>query len=188
METHKRNNEFVFPCRTGRNLARVAAIIHRCVQSGEWLQTIISRETFRRRRRSPRSKYRSWSSLTSKQQMKKKDNADSRKNQKLSTTQKQPCCEESERHAHTFLYMYRNHVAPRRKIIVPKDDFPIPLNYIHVQRHTRKRTLTYFMRQLSTILGNWWRQSHCLIPGSVWQNSNCSTKIHPKAYVGFKVD
>ena len=29
-------------------------------------------------------------------------------------------------------YMYRNHVAPRKKLYAPKDDFPIPLN--HVQR------------------------------------------------------
>ena len=32
-------------------------------------------------------------------------------------------------------YMYRNHVAPRTKLCVPKHDFPTPLNYIGVQRH-----------------------------------------------------
>ena len=31
-------------------------------------------------------------------------------------------------------YIIRNHVAPRTKLSVPKDDFPIPLNYIDVQR------------------------------------------------------
>ena len=30
----------------------------------------------------------------------------------------------------------RNHVAPRTKLFVPKDDFPIPRNYIDVQRQT----------------------------------------------------
>ena len=34
-------------------------------------------------------------------------------------------------------YMYRNHVAPRTKLCVPKDGFPIPLNYIDVQRQTK---------------------------------------------------
>ena len=32
-------------------------------------------------------------------------------------------------------YMYRNHVAPRTKLCVPKHDFPTLLNYIGVQRH-----------------------------------------------------
>ena len=31
-------------------------------------------------------------------------------------------------------YVYRNHVAPRTKLHVPKDDFPISLTYIDVQR------------------------------------------------------
>ena len=34
-------------------------------------------------------------------------------------------------------YIFRNHVASRTKLYVPKDDFPIPLNYIDVQRHTK---------------------------------------------------
>ena len=33
--------------------------------------------------------------------------------------------------------MYRNHVAPRTKLYVPKDDFPVPLHYIDVQRQTK---------------------------------------------------
>ena len=44
-------------------------------------------------------------------------------------------------------YMYRNLVAPRTKLYVPKDDFPIPLIWI------RELTLTFFMRQPSTIIG-----------------------------------
>ena len=32
--------------------------------------------------------------------------------------------------------MCRNHVASRTKLYVPNDDFPIPLNCIHVQRQT----------------------------------------------------
>ena len=34
-------------------------------------------------------------------------------------------------------YVYRNHVAPRTKLHVPHDDFPIPLNYMDVQRQTK---------------------------------------------------
>ena len=37
-------------------------------------------------------------------------------------------------------YIYRDHVAPRTKLYVPKDDFPIPLNYIDVQRETKSST------------------------------------------------
>ena len=33
--------------------------------------------------------------------------------------------------------MYRNHVAPRTKLYVPKDDFPVPLHYIDVQRQAK---------------------------------------------------
>ena len=33
-------------------------------------------------------------------------------------------------------YMCRNHVAPKTKLCVPKDDFPIPLNDIDVQTQT----------------------------------------------------
>ena len=32
-------------------------------------------------------------------------------------------------------YIFRNHVAPRTKFYVPKDDFPMLLNHINVQRH-----------------------------------------------------
>ena len=36
------------------------------------------------------------------------------------------------------VYTYRNHVAPRTtKLYAPKDDFPIPLNYIDVLRQTK---------------------------------------------------
>ena len=35
-------------------------------------------------------------------------------------------------------YTYRNHVALRTKLHVPMDDFPIPLDYIDVQRHKNK--------------------------------------------------
>ena len=34
-------------------------------------------------------------------------------------------------------YIYRNHVAPRTTLNVPKDEFPILLNYIEVQRQTK---------------------------------------------------
>ena len=34
-------------------------------------------------------------------------------------------------------YMYRNPLAPRTKLYVPKDGFPIPLNHIDVQRQTK---------------------------------------------------
>ena len=32
-------------------------------------------------------------------------------------------------------YIYRNHVAPRTRLSVPKDDFPIPQNCIDIQRN-----------------------------------------------------
>ena len=32
---------------------------------------------------------------------------------------------------------YRNHVAPRTNLFVPKDAFPLPLKYIDVQRQTQ---------------------------------------------------
>ena len=35
-------------------------------------------------------------------------------------------------------YIYRLHVAPRRKRHVPKYDFPIPLTYVDVQRQNNK--------------------------------------------------
>ena len=35
-------------------------------------------------------------------------------------------------------YIHLNHVAPRTKLCVPKDGFPIPLNYMNVQRHKKK--------------------------------------------------
>ena len=31
-------------------------------------------------------------------------------------------------------YIFRNNFAPRTKFYVPKDEFPIPLNFIDVQR------------------------------------------------------
>ena len=33
--------------------------------------------------------------------------------------------------------MYRNHVVPVTQLCVPKDEFPIPLNYIDVQREAK---------------------------------------------------
>ena len=34
-------------------------------------------------------------------------------------------------------YTHRNHVAPRTKLYVPKDEFSFPVNYIDVQRQTK---------------------------------------------------
>ena len=34
-------------------------------------------------------------------------------------------------------YIYRNHVAPRTKLYVPKHDFPRPVNYVDFQRQTK---------------------------------------------------
>ena len=34
------------------------------------------------------------------------------------------------------VYIFRDHVAPRTKLFVTKDDYPTPLDYIHVQRQT----------------------------------------------------
>ena len=59
--------------------------------------------------------------------------------------------------------MYRNHVAPRTKLYVPKDDFPIPLNYIDVQ--TSIDVLN------EGTIDDYWNidgdTCHCLNPGSV---------------------
>ena len=44
--------------------------------------------------------------------------------------------------------IFRNHVAPRSKLNVPKDEFPIFLNTL-MSRDKRKRALVYFRRRQS---------------------------------------
>ena len=48
-------------------------------------------------------------------------------------------------------YLYRTHVAPRTKLFVPKDDLPIPMNYIDVQR--RAKTNLDVLHEASMIIG-----------------------------------
>ena len=50
-------------------------------------------------------------------------------------------------------YIHRNHVAPRTKLYVPKDAFPIPLKYIDVQRQAKTSIDAYFIKQPSMIIG-----------------------------------
>ena len=75
-------------------------------------------------------------------------------------------------------YIVRNHVAPRTKLHVPKDDCPI-LSKKSMFGDKRKRAWMYFVRQPSMI-GEWMETSHCLNPGLVRHDSRCSTKIHQK--------
>ena len=78
-----------------------------CTKRWERPQARISTKFTRRERRSPRSSFR---------------------------------CRSSTRfleYYRRFTYIYRNHVAPRTKLCVPKDDLPIPLNYIDVQRQKK---------------------------------------------------
>ena len=49
-------------------------------------------------------------------------------------------------------YKNRDHVAPRTKLHVPKDDFPIPLNYLDVQRETKTSIDVVYE---ATIDGSW---------------------------------
>ena len=49
--------------------------------------------------------------------------------------------------------IYRNRVAPKTKLCVPKDDFRIPLNYADIQK--QNRALMYFKRRPSVIIGTW---------------------------------
>ena len=63
-------------------------------------------------------------------------------------------------------YKYRTHDAPRTKLCVPKDDFPIPLTYKNVQRET-KISLDEFHEAIIDDFGTWMAKSHCLNPGSV---------------------
>ena len=51
-----------FPMQDGRNIARTAAVLHRCVQSEGRLRARISTQFFTRKRRSPRSRSTCWSS------------------------------------------------------------------------------------------------------------------------------
>ena len=53
------------------------------------------------------------------------------------------------------------------EVHAPKDDFPILVNYINVQRDKHKRALMYFKRRPSTIIETLMETSHCLNPGSV---------------------
>ena len=50
------------PMQDGRNIARTAAVLHRCVQSEGRLRARISTQFFTRKRRSPRSRSTCWSS------------------------------------------------------------------------------------------------------------------------------
>ena len=55
-------------------------------------------------------------------------------------------------------------------------------------RDKRKRAFTYFMRLPSMIVGIVIETSHFQPFGLVWQDSNCSTKIHQKDTCEFKED
>ena len=55
-------------------------------------------------------------------------------------------------------------VAPRTKLNVPKDDFPIPLNYIDVQRQTKN---TIDAHEATIDDGKKMETCRCLNPGSV---------------------
>ena len=66
-------------------------------------------------------------------------------------------------------HVYRNHVAPRTKLHVPRDDSPTPLTCTDVQRQT-KQALMYFKRRSSMIIGtHGWRQV------TVWTLDLCDT-------------
>ena len=69
----------------------------------------------------------------------------------------------------------------------PKDDFPIPLNYLDDQRQT-KTSIMYFKRRPLMIIATLMAVSHCLNLGSVWHDSRCSAKIHQQDMRGFKSD
>ena len=78
-------------------------------------------------------------------------------------------------------YIVRNHVAPRTKLHVPKDDCPI-LSKKSMFGDKRKRAWMYFVRQPSMI-GEWMETSHCLNPGLVRHDSRCSTKNPPEGCI-----
>ena len=78
--------------------------------------------------------------------------------------------------------------VPRRtKLLVPKDDFPIPLNYTCRETNENEHWCTSWgnHRWLLWVL---METRHCLNPGSVWQDSNHSTKIHQKDTRGCKAN
>ena len=109
----KRNDEFVFPCRTGEIL-----------QEGQPLSTVVYRA-------GPTSGNTFNSNLQKKKKEKPEIQVQILNLDKISEVQ----CE---------IYLYRNHVAPRTKLSVPKDDFPTLLIYIDVQRNENEHGCTSF--------------------------------------------